>query len=142
MLSKYCNYHDLNWEMVSQIIRNCTSERFRRQMLKIPDIKLDRLLELGRIHDTVESQALYVEGKIQPNDEVVETVSSKRRMILMILLTRNAFRVDIVGRMKIDVLRKGKGVIFVKNSIISQVFVDLRKMTIKKTIMAGQGKIM
>jgi hypothetical protein len=63
ILSEGCKFHDVDREITTTIIQNCLSDKFRRVLLEVPDIKLDVVLKMGHVFDTVESNALFVEGK-------------------------------------------------------------------------------
>ncbi len=63
ILSKGCKFHDVEREITTAIIQNCLSDRFWRDLLEVPDIKLDVVLKMGHVFDTVESNALFFEGK-------------------------------------------------------------------------------
>ena len=63
ILSEGCKFHDVDREITTTIIQNCLSDKFRRDLLEVPDIKLEVVLKMGHVFDTVETNALFVEGK-------------------------------------------------------------------------------
>jgi hypothetical protein len=70
--SAYCEFHDVDLEIVKQVLQSCNSNDFRRQLLKTENLDLTKLLTQGRIYDTVESQARIVESKL--NNDNIETI--------------------------------------------------------------------
>ena len=78
VLAKFCEFHSTDHEIVRQAIQTCESEKLRRSFLKVEDINIARLLELGRVHDTVENQAKLVEGKNDEKDSV-DAIKHKKK---------------------------------------------------------------
>ena len=74
LLAQYCEFADTDNEIVTQVIQSCLSTQFRRKLLRTTKLNLHTLLELGRINDTVESQAQIVEGTTS-NLESADTVN-------------------------------------------------------------------
>ena len=66
VVAKFCE--KVEREITSQVIQTCVSSRFRRQLLKEKDLDLKKLLELGRVHDTIENQVKLVESP--QNEEI------------------------------------------------------------------------
>ena len=57
-LTQKCKFHDIDREILTQVIMNCASPRLRRQALcKGEDLTLQRLLEIGRSLEASEQQA-------------------------------------------------------------------------------------
>ena len=83
VLAKYCEFADQDREIMTQVVLRCYSSKLRRELLKVTDLKMVRLLELGRIHDTLKDQVDKVEGRSTENDEEYERVdtfnSSKKK---------------------------------------------------------------
>jgi hypothetical protein len=67
-LAKYCEFHDVDREICSQIVRCCISHEFRKKMLGETNLTLDILLQKGLAH--VEKNAATVEGKFAQEAEV------------------------------------------------------------------------
>jgi transposase InsO family protein len=63
ILGKYCSFANLDDEIVRQVIQKCSSSTLRRTFLKQQTITISKLLELGKVHDTLDSQVEIVEGK-------------------------------------------------------------------------------
>ena len=78
ILAKYCEFADSDKAILTHVVLNFHSSRLRRELLKVTDLKIARLLELGRIHDTVNDQVDQVEGKhIKEEDEEGEKIEAK-----------------------------------------------------------------
>lgn len=77
VLAKYCEFTDKDHEIAKQVILHCESEKYRRKLLAVKDIKLARVLDLGLIHDTVETHAKVVEGKA--DTEGVNAISRRKK---------------------------------------------------------------
>lgn len=54
-LSKDCEFGDVDKEILSQIIKNCRSNRLRRRALREPDMNLKTLLDIGRAQEVAEA---------------------------------------------------------------------------------------
>ena len=63
-LSSNCDFHDIDAEIKSAIIQNCTSKRLRRFALRENDLTLDALLTKARSLETSETQAASIEEKL------------------------------------------------------------------------------
>ena len=62
-LAQKCKFHDIDREILTQVIMNCASPKLRRQALcKGEDLTLQRLLEIGRSLEASEQQADALEG--------------------------------------------------------------------------------
>ena len=68
VLATYCDFADADSEIVGVVIRKCNSTALRRTFLKQKEIDIVRLLELGRVHDTLESHVEIVEGRKAANE--------------------------------------------------------------------------
>jgi hypothetical protein len=80
ILGKYCEFSNLDDEIVRQVIQKCSSTILRRTYLKQQTINISKLLELGRVHDTLDSQVEIVEGKkAAPESERVNHVSRQHK---------------------------------------------------------------
>jgi hypothetical protein len=70
ILATYCEFDKQDDEIVLQVIQKCASTKLRRVFLKERAIDLKKLLELGKIHDTLDHQIETVEGRAPANHEV------------------------------------------------------------------------
>ena len=73
LMAQYCEFDNMDKEIIGQVVQGCMSTSFRRKLLRTPGLKLEGLLDIGRVNDTVEAQAQVVEGKINetlPEDSV------------------------------------------------------------------------
>ena len=57
-----CDFHDINKEIKTQVIQNCSSQRLRRKALR-EHMTLQRILATGRSDEIAEEQAKLMEGK-------------------------------------------------------------------------------
>ena len=83
LLSTYCEFPEVDDEIIGQVIQSCFSANFRRKLLRTPDLDIEELLQLGRINDTVEEQAKIVEGvaeNFSSNEEINMINSNKNRL--------------------------------------------------------------
>ena len=79
ILAKYCGFTDVDKEIRSQIIRTCRSVKLRREFLKTKDLTLGKILESGRLEESVEFQARKIEGNaVEENMDNIDFVSSKK----------------------------------------------------------------
>ena len=56
-LSKTCQFHDPNDEIVDQVIEKCKSNKLRKRLLKEKDLDLDSLLEIAHIIESTDHQS-------------------------------------------------------------------------------------
>lgn len=62
--AQYCEFGNVtDDEIAGQVVQACSSDKLRRQLLQIDLLCLKDVLEKGRIHDSVESQARTLETK-------------------------------------------------------------------------------
>ena len=50
LLSTYCNFHEVNKEIIQQVIQTCTSKALRRELLKTEYLDIEKLMAIGRTH--------------------------------------------------------------------------------------------
>ena len=86
ILSKFCDFGtNQDKEIATQVVLSCHSTKFRRDLLKTKDLDLKKVLELGRVHDTLNEQVERVEGHSQiendaeKSDDRVEALSNKKK---------------------------------------------------------------
>ncbi len=82
LLAKHCEFSNVDTEIMTQVVLSCHSTKLRRELLKVEDLKMEKLLSLGRVHDTLNDQVERVEGKSTEQDEDyerVEAFNSKRK---------------------------------------------------------------
>ena len=60
-LSSTCEFTDVDREIQSQIIQNCSSSRLRRKALRDPEMTLSRLIDVARVMELSEIQAKGIE---------------------------------------------------------------------------------
>jgi hypothetical protein len=63
-LAAHCEFHDLNRELKSAIIQNCSSKRLRRYALREEALTLDNLLAKARSFEASETQATGIEKNL------------------------------------------------------------------------------
>ncbi len=76
ILATYCEFADDDTEIVRQVIQRCVSSKLRRSYLKEVDIDIEKILSLGRIHDTLDNQVSIVEGK-EPEANHVDLIAEQ-----------------------------------------------------------------
>ena len=74
ILATYCEFASTDKEIVRQVIQGCESSKLRRSYLKEPGLVISRLLEIGRIHDTIEMQLDIVEGREGETSDTVAAI--------------------------------------------------------------------
>ena len=74
MLSRDCEFTDVDSEIKAQIIQSCTSSRLRRRALREPEMTLETLLNFGRTLEISEQQA---EGIEQGTSTAVNAIEHK-----------------------------------------------------------------
>ncbi len=79
LLSTFCEFADVNKEIVKQVIQTCTSKKLRRDLLKTDDIELTKLLKISRAHDTVEAQARLIEQQGDIDTLYVDMIKTDRK---------------------------------------------------------------
>ena len=86
LLSKFCDFGDnQDKEITTQVVLSCHSTKFRRDLLKTKDLDLKKVIEQGRINDTLNEQVERVEGHSQINinnersEDRIEAVSKKKK---------------------------------------------------------------
>jgi hypothetical protein len=79
LLSTYCEFADVNKEIVKQVIQTCTSKKLRRDLLKTDDIELTKLLKISRANDTVEAQARLIEQQDDTDTLHVDMIKTDRK---------------------------------------------------------------
>jgi hypothetical protein len=79
LLSTYCEFADVNKEIVKQVIQTCTSKKLRRDLLKTDDIELTKILKISRAHDTVEAQARLIEQQDETDTLQVDMIKTDRK---------------------------------------------------------------
>ena len=66
-LAKYCEFHDVDREIKSQIVQTCTDSECRQKALRSPDLSLQDLLRFGRTREATSKQAQSMnESSSQP----------------------------------------------------------------------------
>jgi hypothetical protein len=78
----YCDFADIDKELVEQVIQTCTSKKLRRDLLKTDDLDITKLLNLSRAHDTVEAQARLIEQ--QDDTDTLHVDMIKTELIISI----------------------------------------------------------
>ena len=63
-LATYCEFHDKDAEVKSQIVSGCSSKRVRHKALREPQLTLPELLAFGRSRELSEDQATGIEKEI------------------------------------------------------------------------------
>ena len=64
ILATYCEFGTIeDKEIVRQVIQGCESTNLRRSFLKEPGLAINRLLDIGGVHDTIETHLDIVEGR-------------------------------------------------------------------------------
>jgi hypothetical protein len=81
MLGTYCEFADIDTEIVRKVIQRCASTKLRRSFLKEAAIDIKKILALGVIHDTLDSQIDIVEGKTtnEHNNNNVDFINNKKK---------------------------------------------------------------
>ena len=78
VLAKHCEFNNVDREIMTQVVLSCYSTKLRRELLKAKELTIVRLLELGRIHDTLKIQVESIEGrKIEDHYEDVNQFNSR-----------------------------------------------------------------
>lgn len=72
-LSKDCEFHATNKEILSQVIQHCKSNRLRRRALREPDMTLQNLMDIGRAMEVADSQAQTMEEQCERATETRST---------------------------------------------------------------------
>ena len=77
-LSATCKFKNVDFEIKTQIIQACTSQRLRRRALREPDISLADLLLYGRTLERSEQEAQSMErsSELPSADDVVNSVKT------------------------------------------------------------------
>ena len=77
-LSATCEFTNVDFEIKTQIIQACTSQRLRRRALREPDISLADLLLYGRTleHSEREAQSMERSSELPSADDVVNCVKT------------------------------------------------------------------
>ena len=73
-LATYCEFHDKDAEVKSQIVSGCSSKRVRRHALREPKLPLPELLAFGRSIEISEDQATGIEKEINVAKLQIDTV--------------------------------------------------------------------
>jgi hypothetical protein len=80
ILAKYCEFHDTDHEIVKQVILGCASGQLRKELLrKIDGLTIKRLLEIGLVNDTLESNVELVEGKASEQDPSINAIHQRQK---------------------------------------------------------------
>ena len=74
--AKFCEFNDVDVEITGQVIQSCHSDVLRRQLLQIPKLTIKEVLQYGRSHDVLESQATMLESA--QRQEKVNAVTSRQ----------------------------------------------------------------
>ncbi|XP_038060081.1 uncharacterized protein K02A2.6-like [Patiria miniata] len=77
-LAQKCEFHDLDSEVKSQIIRGCSSSKLRRYALREADLTLTKLLTTARAYELSDTQAKSMEKHPSPSTETVHKVHSSK----------------------------------------------------------------
>lgn len=64
-LSKDLEFHATNKEILSQVIQHCKSNWLRRRALRVPDMTLQNLMDIGRAMEVADSQAQTMEEQCE-----------------------------------------------------------------------------
>ncbi|CAF1043728.1 unnamed protein product [Brachionus calyciflorus] len=75
MLGQFCEFANLNQEIITHVIQTCYSENLRREFLKMDTLNYDDFIKIGRLHDNVEENAKIVEGKLEIKEEAVNKIT-------------------------------------------------------------------
>ena len=85
VLSKTCEFHNIDDELVDQIIEKCTSSKLRKTLLKIKDLTIAKLLETAQILESSEHQAKQYDsnvgniGNASDNDPEADEINRLRK---------------------------------------------------------------
>ena len=78
-LAAYCEFSDLDRELKSAIIQNCTSKRLRRSALREENLTLDKLIAKARSLEASESQASGIEKSLQETTESLNRIHFNKK---------------------------------------------------------------
>ncbi|XP_054921159.1 uncharacterized protein [Dermacentor andersoni] len=76
-LAATCEFANEEQEIVSQMIEGTNSAKLRRSALRERDVTLEKLMEIGRSHETAEFQATSMEGR--ERFELAQKVTKKKQ---------------------------------------------------------------
>lgn len=79
-LAKYCEYEDVNDQIIDQLVVFCSSGMLKKKILEKKEITLDRILEISRTMETVNSQVKEIGGDLSDMDEIKAEVNAVRGM--------------------------------------------------------------
>jgi len=97
-LAETCDYEDNTDDMIrDQIVDKCKSTRLRRRFLREGDLNVDKCLELGRLMETVESQASEMENGQSQNVSQVSTHFQRGRGRYRSNIVINCYRCGVHG---------------------------------------------
>ena len=91
-LSKNCDFHDPDFEIMVQIVLYGTSSRLRKQALRDPKISLETLLITGRQLERSHIQARHIEEKVhivEQDPPVIQALNDRRRTRTVANMCRN-----------------------------------------------------
>lgn len=80
--AKFCEFDKtLDTRIMDHVLKSCYSTRFREKLLEQPELKLEKLLQLGVNHDAVKDQCRLVERREPKRTEQVEAIGFGKRNI-------------------------------------------------------------
>lgn len=73
-IAQYCEFDNVDRQIVDKVVQTCYSEELRREFLKQPNIDIQALQDLGRIYDSLEDETRILRGE-ESYENAVEAVS-------------------------------------------------------------------